>query len=320
MRIVCLCPNPAVDVSSEATTVQAMRKVRTRNERMEPGGGGVNVARVLTRFGVPNELVYLSGGATGKVLDAELDRVGIQSHRIPVEERTRIAFNVVQSDGGQEYRFVPEGPCINSEELKAFMSLVEAMPLQPTDIVVASGSLPRNVPDDTYARIARLVASHHSRFILDTSGSALAVTLDQAQVFLIKPSLGELEKLAGYKLDEAGARDVSLELVKEGCAQHVAVSMGSHGAFLANANGVLRLPAHLVKTRSAVGAGDSFLAGMVSHLAKGNSIEEAFRFGVAAGAAAVLTAGTELCHREDVLSLYESMSSAGQALNAYVRA
>ena len=82
--------------------------------------------------------------------------------------------------------------------------------------------------------------------------------------------------------------------------------MGSHGAFLASANSLLRLPAHLVKVQSAVGAGDSFVGGMVYSLSKGHSVKTAFRFGVAAGAAAVMTPGSQLCVRADIEKLFQS--------------
>jgi 6-phosphofructokinase 2 len=127
------------------------------------------------------------------------------------------------------------------------------------------------------------------------------------KLFLVKPSLNELQRLKGQKLDEEGAREFAQSLVNDGMADHIAVSMGSHGAFLANAEGILRLPTYLVKVRSVVGAGDSFVGALVYHLARGNSMQNSFRYGVAAGAAAVMTSGDQLCCPEDVNSLYRSV-------------
>ncbi|MNL69616.1 putative phosphofructokinase PfkB [compost metagenome] len=60
--------------------------------------------------------------------------------------------------------------------------------------------------------------------------------------------------------------------------------------------------------QSAVGAGDSFVAAMTWSLAAGHDIKEAFGFGQAAGAATVMTPGTELCRRHDVHRLYEGQA------------
>lgn len=305
MRVVCVCLNPTVDVSSETDVIQPIRKVRTHSERIEPGGGGVNVARVLCEFNMTPSLVYLSGGSTGKLLDEELQRYDMKRHRLAIDSPNRVAYTIHQTSNHQEYRFVPEGPEIDVNICENVLDYISGLNLSVDDVVVASGSLPRGVPEDYYASFANAVESSQARFILDTSGSALQKTLEcDSPVFLVKPSLNELQKLAGYKLDEHTARDYAGKLVSSGYAEHVAVSMGSHGAFLASPNNLLRLPAHLVKVQSAVGAGDSFLGGLVYYLSRGYPLNTAFRFGVAAGAAAVMTPGSQLCRRVDVESLF----------------
>lgn len=150
------------------------------------------------------------------------------------------------------------------------------------------------------------LAGRNVRFVVDTSHAALKATLDRGGVYLFKPSIGELQKLAGRSLDEQGARDFASELVHSGKAENVAVTLGTKGALLVNSDQVLRVPARHVAAKSAVGAGDSFVGAMVWPLSEGNPIEEAFRLGVAAGAATALTSGTELCRRAEVLALYEA--------------
>ena len=137
--------------------------------------------------------------------------------------------------------------------------------------VVASGSLPAGVPGDTYAQMADSTAAKGVRFVLDSSGAGLQTTLEKSRVFLVKPSLGELEKLVGRKLDENGARQAAADIVARGAAEIVAVTMGADGALLATSGGVLRVPAITVRVRSAVGAGDSFLGAMVWALSQGKA-------------------------------------------------
>jgi 6-phosphofructokinase 2 len=127
-------------------------------------------------------------------------------------------------------------------------------------------------------------------------------------VFLIKPNLPEFTELMGQeRVDEKQEEHLARELVSTNKCEAVVVSLGAAGVLVASAEGVERVRAPLVPIKSKVGAGDSTVAGIVLALARGQSWREAVRFGVAAGAAAVMTPGTELCCREDVERLYEQL-------------
>ncbi len=192
----------------------------------------------------------------------------------------------------------PRGPAIAEPEWRA----LEAELAGTTGTyLVASGSLPRGVPDDFFARVARTARDRGIRFVLDSSGRGLAGGLAGGGVFLAKPSISELEALVGRRLESAHAiADAARAIVTRGEAEHVAVTMGEAGAMLVDAVGVLARPAIPVAVASAVGAGDSFLAGMIHALCSGRSMAEAFDFGMAAGAAAVMTEGTGLARPEDI--------------------
>jgi 6-phosphofructokinase 2 len=302
MTILAVALNPSVDVSSDAARVQPTRKVRTHNQRRHAGGGGVNVARVVAMLGGRPQLLMMVGGETGALMMDALAGVPIDVTTVKTEEPTRLAFMVYEEDTGLEYRFVPDGPAVTSEEIEAAMDVVRAF---KGDYLVLSGSLPRNAPDYTYARMATVAAGNGVKVVLDTSGNALLTTLKQSKLFLVKPSLSELETIAGKKLDERGIAETARRIVEEGWAEYVTVTLGRSGALLVGRDINLRLPAIHVPVRSAVGAGDSFLAGLIWKLEEGAPVEDAFRFGLAAGAAAAITSGTELCLREDVFAIYE---------------
>ena len=160
--------------------------------------------------------------------------------------------------------------------------------------------MPLGAPPDVLARIAEIVTAKGAKFVLDSSGVGLSGTLERVPVHLVKPSLSELESLAGRRLDRQGAEDMAADLVKRGRAEIVAVTMGAAGALIATRDGIIRLKTPKVDARSAVGAGDSFVAGMTLALSEGKSVEDAALYGVAAGAAAVLAPGSMVCRREDV--------------------
>lgn len=296
--VLTLTLNPSIDSACEAEKVVPTHKVRTSNERYDPGGGGINVARVIDELGGRATALYLCGGTTGSVLTRLLQQRGVDSRCVEIAGDTRIAHMVYERSTGREFRFVPEGPSIREAEYEACLDELRRADFE---WIVASGSLPRGVPDDFYARLAALARERGARFVLDTSGDALRAALDAGGVHLVKPSLNEFEQLVGRTLREPRAQeDAAMEFVRSGKVDCIAVTMGHEGALLASRSGVFRLPAMKIEVRSAVGAGDSFLAAMTWGLASGRDIEDAFRLGVAAGTAAVTTPGTELCRREDV--------------------
>jgi 6-phosphofructokinase 2 len=293
-RIVTLTLNPAIDVSSESDVVRHTHKTRTRNEAIEPGGGGINVARVLHRLGADVRAMFLGGGMTGKVLDDLLGRAGIERHMIQIAGDSRISLTVVETSSGHEFRFVPEGPEVSANEAASVLDAISSI---DCDYFVASGSLPPGIPEDFYARIGAAVSA---RFVLDTSGAALQAALDSGGVFLVKPSRGEFESFAGRTLTKEELAAEAERLVASGKVENVAITLGRDGAILASRDGTVTSPAIPVEACSAVGAGDSFLAGMVYGFSLGRPAEQAFRVGLAAGAAAVLSCGSDLAKPQDL--------------------
>lgn len=300
-RVATLTLNPAIDSACEAEAVFPTHKIRTFGERYDPGGGGINVARVLARLGYAVEVAYLAGGATGALLDELLDQQGLHRHRVPIHDHTRMSMAVFERTSGQEYRFVPEGPLVSEAEWQAAIDLCRAL---DCDWLVASGSLPRGVPDDFLPRLARALAPRGTRLVVDTSGPALAHALSAGGLWLAKPSKGEFETLVGHPL--AGAAEVgeaAMAYVREGKVRHLAVTLGHEGAVLAHAGGVIIHPGLPVTVRSATGAGDSFVAGMVHGFLEGDDAAGAFAWGMASGTAAVLSPGTGLCDPDEVRRL-----------------
>ena len=302
--IVTLTLNPAIDASCQADEVHPIHKIRTSHERYDPGGGGINVARVIRELGGEALAVYCAGGLTGEAFDRMVDATGLARRSIGIAGLTRVSHTVFERKSGGDYRFVPEGPALRAEEWQEALAALEPL---DADYLVASGSLPQGVPADFYARVAGAVRPKGVRLVLDTSGAALREAL-AAGVHLIKPSRGELERLLGRPLREPAAlEEAARSIVADGGAEIVAVSLGADGALLATRDGCVRLRSPPVEPQSAVGAGDSFVAGMTLGLAEGRPPKEAFALAVATGTATVLTMGTELCRRADVVRLHEQI-------------
>ena len=301
--VVTFTPNPAIDATTAVDRVIAERKLRCGPPRFDPGGGGINVARVIRRLGGDATAVFFSGGPTGTRLQQLLERDGVAHRTVECEQWTRENLTVVEESSGHQYRFGMPGPEVTLDEWRAALRLLREWEPAPA-FVVASGSLPPGVPPDAYAQIARIAKERGSRLVLDTSGAALVAGIS-AGVYLVKPNLRELSALTGVKISgEDDIEAAATSIIERGWSEVVVVSLGARGALLLTADECERVIAPIVPALSRVGAGDSMVGGIVLALVRGCSLGEAVRFGVAAGAAAVMQPGTELCHREDVERLF----------------
>jgi 6-phosphofructokinase 2 len=300
VRITTLTVNPAVDLAARAASVQPGHKVRTFGERYDPGGGGINVARVVTALGGNALALLASGGVTGRFVEEMLTAEKVPWRAVRIQGACRISVTVFDQSSGLEYRFVPRGPELTSSDCG---SILEAVAAADADWLVASGSLPPGVPADFYGKVAGIAAARGGRFALDTSGAALTASL-QRGVHLLKPSLTELEAIVGRKVrDLPSQMEQAKRLVDAGAAQMIALTLGADGAILAMADRVVHRPAISVSQRTGVGAGDSFLAGLILGLAEQRPPEDALRLALACGAAAVRGIGTAQVRREEVEAL-----------------
>lgn len=300
--IATLTMNPTIDISYEVDRVVPTQKLRSSAENYAAGGGGINVARVFTRLGGRAHCLYLSGGATGVAFDGLVDRLGLAHTRIAIAGDTRVATTVHERASGCEYRFTASGPDVSEAEWRQCLDMLAGV---ECDYLVASGSLPRGVPADFYARVADIARGSGIAVVLDTSGEALRQGLAAGGVLLVKPSLDEMRELTGLPLESLDEiKEAAAGVVAAGQAEMVAVTLGPRGGVLATREGTQCLRAVAIEAKSAVGAGDSFIAGMVHALASGWSAGEAFRYGMAAGSAAVLTPGTTLALQKDIARLF----------------
>ena len=253
-------------------------------------------------------LLFPAGGLTGHRLTDLLDREGIIHRPLPIEGMIRENLVILDESTGQQYRFGMPGPILRDEEWKRCLHELSAISPNP-DYLVASGSLPPGLPDDFYAQVARSGKDNGVRVIVDASGKALNLALQEG-VYLIKPNVREFKDLIGKDIkEESQIKAEARKMVKSGRCEVLVISLGAAGALLVSENIAEHILPPTVPIVSKVGAGDSMVAGMVLSLARGEPLRESVLFGMAAGAAAVMTPGTELCRREDAERLYQEMIS-----------
>lgn len=303
-RIVTITMNPALDVSTSVPMVRPDHKMRCEPPISEPGGGGINVARVAKRLGAEVRAVTTAGGATGQLLLELLGAEGLEAIPVAIEGETRRSFSVVEQTTDQQFRFVLPGPAINAGTIVTLGELLRReVPSSGAQgrgpVVVVSGSMPPGTPSGTIEAVMDSLAG--ADIIVDTSGPSLVEAL-RCVSLLVKPSVRELSSVVDRPLlDEREVLAAAEEVMAESPAGSLLVSMGSGGALLVRSSREsVRIRAPTVRVRSAVGAGDSLVGGLAVGLAQGMDVVDASALGVAAGTAAVLTEGSGLCRKADV--------------------
>lgn len=306
-HIVALAMNPAIDKSVSIDRVVPEKKLRCSRPQYDPGGGGINVSRAIRKLGGRSTLFYTSGQSHGRILESLLDEEGLDHLPMRIEGRTRASFTVDESSTGQQYRFSTPGPELKQNEWEQCLQAVMSIDPSP-DYLVVSGSIPPGVPADYYAQLARFSRRIGAKMILDATGEPF-IKATREGVFLIKPNLREFRSLVGKEIEEEAQQVAESErLIAAGHSKVVVVSLGAAGALMVWEGGCERLRAPTVSIKSKVGAGDSMVAGIVTAMAAGAPPVEAVQYGVAAGAAAVMTPGTMLCRHADTQKLFRRIS------------
>ncbi|WP_299759725.1 hexose kinase [uncultured Pontibacter sp.] len=304
--VITITLNPALDKSTHVPLVLPEKKLRCDEPTYEPGGGGINVSRALKKLGSNSSAWVLVGGPSGERICKLLEDEGVEYKAIKTKNWTRENLMVMESNSGNQYRFGMPGPEVQEQEWRQCLEELEQLsPEKTPKYVVASGSLPPGVPDNFYEQLATIAHRKNFRLIVDTSGDALLNAAGEG-VYLLKPNLGELAALAGKeKISAMEQEEIAKQVLEQGKCKVLVVSLGPRGAMLASQEGITYVVPPTMPQQSAVGAGDSMVAGMVLCLLEGGSLSDMVRYGVAAGTAATMTPGSELCRKEDTDKIYQ---------------
>lgn len=302
--------NPALDLATTAASVMPGPKLRCSAPVVDPGGGGINVARAIGILGGAATALVALGGATGARLAQALRDEGVAFRPIAAPGETRESLAVTDAGNGAQYRFVlPGAPWERPDMDRALAALREVAPERGW--VVLSGSQPPGVPGRFTAEV-RAALPAAARLAVDTSGAALKaiVRTPVPGIAILRMDDVEAETLAGRRFaGHAEAAGYAAELVVRGVADCVILARGAAGSVLADGQGKLFAAAPAVRVVSSIGAGDTFVGAFVLALSQGASRTEALAAAVAAAAAACITPATELCRAEDTARFRAAISA-----------
>jgi len=307
MKIATLTLNPALDKSTYIDKLKPEKKLRCEEPNYEPGGGGINVSRAIKILGGESLAIYAAGGPAGNKIKELLEKEKIDQDLIQIKNPTRENLMVTENLTGSQFRFGMPGSEISKEELQKCLERIEELP-DDVEYLVASGSLPPGAPDNFYGKIAKIAQDKNIKCVIDTSGNALNEAANTG-VYLMKPNLRELSDLAGKdEISGMQQEEIARKIIDEGKAELLIVSLGARGAMVASKESIEYVVPPTVKQESTVGAGDSMVGGLILSLSRGDGLQDAVKWGVAAGTAATITPGTELCRKKDVEKIYKWLS------------
>lgn len=310
--IITITFSPCIDKSTSVSSLVPEKKLVCAVPKLEPGGGGINVARAIKKLGGQATAIFPSGGYTGKLFNHLVEKENVTSLVIESVNETRENIIVFDESSNNQYRFGMPGTLLREDEWKRCLKTLEE--IKEVDFIVASGSLPPGVPHDIYGQIAKIARYRNAKLIVDTSGEALKHALEE-RIYLVKPNLGELAMLTGKtKIDMSDVALLAKQIIQQKKCEIVVVSLGKFGAMLITKTETFSAKPPDVTPKSTVGAGDSMVAGLVFCISSGKSLEEALRYAVACGTAATINPGTGLCNKKDAEALYLQMEQESNVL------
>jgi 1-phosphofructokinase/tagatose 6-phosphate kinase len=256
------------------------------------GGKGINVARALKTLGVPVVATGFAGGQAGLRIVERLTGEAILNDFVRIEAESRTSTAVVDPTNNQYTEINEWGPAVTPEELDMLLEKIHYLS-QGAELVVFAGSLPREVADDFYAEAIHDLARRQVPAVLDTEGEPLRYGVE-AEPLLVSPNQQEAESLVGQEFHDDEDFQLGLDRIAELGARNVIIS-SSAGCVALLRDGRktqrFRAVAPRVEPVSAVGAGDTLLAGFLAARSAGRSDEDSLRAAVAAGAASTLALG-----------------------------
>lgn len=297
--------NPAIDVATSVEHLEPDRKLRCAPARVDPGGGGINVARTVAKLGGDAEAVIAVGGATGEHLVAMVRKDGVTPIAVEVAGQTRQNLAVTDRQSGEQYRFsLHSDPWLGSDEL----DMIEAIKANAPSggFVVLSGGLAPGMSLGIHGHIQTELRKTTGKIIVDTCDPALShlIAQNHTPVHVLRLDQNEAAMVVGHGLDAiTDGFQFGTDLIGRGVADIVVIGRGAKGSLLVSRAGGMFCHAPKVPVKSKIGAGDAFVGGFTLSLSRNEPLDLALRWGVAAAGATVGTEGTALCTLQAVEAL-----------------
>ncbi len=289
--------NPALDRAINVDRLLNDDTTRINSEKHYAAGKGIDVSRVIKELGGQSVALGLIGGYDGLHLEGLLINAGVMTQFTKISHETRTNIILKEEKSGKQHVISAKGPDINPVEISQFYNHILA--ITDMNYMVLSGSLPPGVSPNIYGQLILAGRDKGAFIFLDADNVALRDSIGFIPTG-IKPNIHELSRLTGRQLEtDDEIIDACRSLHSKGI-KYILVSRGKQGLLFSGDEQIIKAIAPPVDVESAVGAGDSAVAGFILAHSMGKEIPECIRLACASGTATAKTQGTELCHKEDV--------------------
>jgi 1-phosphofructokinase family hexose kinase len=297
--------NPAVDRELTVPVMEFDSVLRAIEARVDFGGKGFNVSRLLKGLETPSTAVGFLGGRAGELLQDGLQSLGVGTDFVWVPGETRTNVSIVTQSHDHYLKVNEKGPLVDETKQQELLEKIDSL-AKPGDWWVLAGSLPPGVGDDFYAHVVHVLNKHEAQAILDTSGESLKMGCAE-KPYLVKPNAEEAHVLTGLPMETPSEIASGAAEIRSLGAQNVVISLGKKGALLHTADEAWLTHTPTVQEKNPIGAGDSMVGGLVWALTRGLALKEALGWGVASGAATASLPGTEVGTRPLIEELYSQV-------------
>lgn len=264
-------PNPCFDRTLLLSRLERGAVLRCESAQVTAGGKGINVARVARSLRKDAPIVILAGDRDVDEYCKLLNDEDADFKVTTFAGRVRVASIYMEKDSPAITIVNEKGSIITAADWDLYLSEIKKA-IKPQQIVACMGSFPNGVTQESIHALVEVVHQHQGLFLMDSSPEFLAYGL-AAGVDFVSPNLDEAESLiygsdsdlfTGDSTDaEQRAKSAAVELCKMG-AKIALVTAGEAGVAIANRFEVEFVHTVEVEVVSAVGAGDSFVAGFIS--------------------------------------------------------
>jgi 1-phosphofructokinase family hexose kinase len=294
--------NPAVDRELTVPAMEFDSVLRASESRVDFGGKGFNVSRLLKGMEESSIAVGFLGGNAGELLQKGLRSLGIGTDFVWVAGETRTNVSIVTQSHDHYIKVNEKGPLVDAAKQQELLDKIDSL-AKRGDWWVLAGSMPPGVADDFYARIVNVLNKHEAHAILDTTGESLRLGCAE-KPYLVKPHAEEAHALTGLPMDTPAEIAAAAAEIRKMGAQNVVVSMGKSGALLQTPKETWLTHSPKIQEKNPIGAGDSMVGGLVWALTQGIALKESLGWGVASGAATASLSGTEVGSRPLIEELF----------------
>lgn len=304
--IITVTLNPALDKTIEIHEFKIGSVNRIVSTRVDAGGKGINVSKVIKELQHKSLALGFLGGSSGNQIKNYLDDLDINNDFLFIKGQTRTNLKITDKVNNTHTDINENGPSLVEEDIINIKEKTMKY-CNEDSLVVLSGSVPSGARSTIYAEMIKNIKNKGGKVILDADGELLIEGI-KAGPYMVKPNIDELEKAFGINGDKEDEVIATAKKILDYGVKYVVISLGAKGSMFISNDKVAKVNGIKVEVKSTVGAGDSMVAALAIAVEKDYSFEEAIKLACATSTANVMTEGTQTGRFEDIEKLKKQIT------------